>query len=410
MINKDLSIEFCGVKTENPFFLASAPIASNYQMIAKALETGWGGVVFKTVGLFVADEVSPRFDHVKKEGTPFLGFKNLEQISEYPLEKNLEEMNRIKKSFPDKVLIASIMAEEDRDWTKLAKLVTQAGADIIECNFSCPQMTSDKMGADVGQNPDLVKSYTAAVKQGSDLPILAKMTPNLGSMIPPALAAMGGGATGLAAINTIKSITRIDFDNHIPLPIVNGKSAVSGYSGKAVKPIALRFIHELASYPDLKKVPISGIGGIENWQDALEFILLGSSNLQVCTAVMQYGYRIIEDMISGLSHYMEKKGFSKLDQLVGLALDNVVSADKLDRDFIIYPQISKEKCIGCGRCYISCEDGGHQAIIWSKTRRPTVIEDKCVGCHLCSQVCPAEAIGYGEVEFKEGRERKSIII
>ncbi|SNY41339.1 dihydropyrimidine dehydrogenase (NAD+) subunit PreA [Orenia metallireducens] len=410
MINKDLSIEFCGIKTENPFFLASAPIASNYQMIARALEAGWGGAVFKTVGLFVADEVSPRFDHVKKEGTPFLGFKNLEQTSEYPLEKNLEEMSRIKENFPDKVLIASIMAEEEKDWTKLAQLVTQTGVDIIECNFSCPQMTSDKMGADVGQNPELVKAYTAAVKRGTDLPILAKMTPNLGNMISPALAAIDGGATGLAAINTIKSITSIDLANHTPLPIINGQSAVSGYSGKAVKPIALRFIHELASFPDLNKIPISGIGGIENWQDALEFLLLGSSNLQICTAVMQYGYRIVEDMINGLSYYMEEKGFASLDQLVGLALDNIVSADKLDRDFIVYPQVSKEKCIGCGRCYISCEDGGHQAINWSKTRRPTIIKNKCVGCHLCSQVCPAEAIGYGEVEFKAGREQRAIII
>jgi dihydropyrimidine dehydrogenase (NAD+) subunit PreA len=409
MSTKDLSIEFCGVKCENPFFLASAPVAASYDMISRALEAGWAGFVFKTVGFFVADEVSPRFDTLKKEGTPFLGFRNLEQISEKPLEQNLDCMKRIKKDFPNKILIASIMGETEEEWTKLASMVTSAGADIIECNFSCPQMTSDKMGADVGQNPELVKAYTAATKRGTHLPVLAKMTPNLGNMVIPAIASMEGGATGLAAINTIKSITNVNVDTAIAYPAVNGKSSVSGYSGKAVKPIALRFINEIASHPNLKKVPISGIGGIETWQDALEFILLGASNLQVCTAVMQYGYRIVEDMISGLSYYMESKGIDKLEQLVGMALENIVPAENLNRDHIIFPKISDEKCIGCGRCYISCDDGGHQAINWSKVRKPSVMEDKCVGCHLCSQVCPADAIEYGKVQFKEGREIVEII-
>lgn len=400
MLNKDLSIKFCGVKCENPFFLASAPIASNYEMVARSFDAGWGGAVFKTVGFFIPDEVSPRFDQVKMEGTPFVGFKNLEQISEYPLEQNLAAMRKLKEDYPNKVLVASIMAEKEEEWTELAKMVTEAGADIIECNFSCPQMTSDKMGADVGQNPDLVRSYTSAVRKGTHLPVLAKMTPNLGNMVVPAMAAMEGGATGLAAINTIKSLTSINLDNYVSAPEVNGKSAVSGYSGKAVKPIALRFIHELSSYPKLKGTPISGIGGIETWEDALEFILLGSGNIQVGTAVMQYGYRIVEDMISGLSYYMEEKGIDRLSDLIGSALKNIVPADSLDRDFIVLPEISGDKCIGCGRCYISCSDGGHQAIDWNKGRRPSINEDKCVGCHLCSLVCPAQAIGYGTIKSK----------
>jgi dihydropyrimidine dehydrogenase (NAD+) subunit PreA len=400
MENKDLSIEFCGVECENPFFLASAPIANNYEMIARALDAGWGGVVFKTVGFFVADEVSPRFDQIKKEGTPFLGFKNLEQTSEYALEKNLSEMKKIKEDYPNKVLIASIMGQSETEWTELAKLVTAAGADIIECNFSCPQMADNKLGADVGQNPELVKSYIAAVVQGTDLPVLAKMTPNLGSMVPPAVAAMEAGATGLAAINTIKSITSVDIGNLAPAPLIKGKSSVSGYSGKAIKPIALRFIHELASYPKLEGVPISGIGGIESWRDALEFILLGARNLQVGTAVMQYGYRIVEDMISGLSHYLAEQEVDSLEELVGAALENVVPANQLDRDHIVYPQIEQEQCIGCGRCYISCQDGGHQAIGWSKTRTPSIIEDKCVGCHLCAQVCPVGVITEGKIKAK----------
>lgn len=398
---KDLSIEFCGIKCENPFFLSSSVVGNNFEMCAKALEMGWGGVVFKTIGFYVAKEVSPRFDTIGKEGTPFIGFKNLEQISEHSLEENLEWMRQIKEKYPTKILVASIMGRNEQEWIDLAKLVTEIGADIIECNFSCPQMADNTMGSDVGQNPELVKKYCEATRRGTNLPILAKMTPNLGNMEIPAIAAMEGGATGLAAINTIKSITKIDLDSFLSYPIVNGKSSVSGYSGKAVKPIALRFIYDLAKNKILKNVPISGMGGIETWEDAAEFILLGSTNLQVTTAVMQYGYRIIEDLISGLSYYMEDKGFDRLQNMVGLALKNIVPAEELDRSFILYPFFNENKCVGCGRCYISCYDGGHQAIKWeSDNRKPILLEDKCVGCHLCDKVCPVNAISAGKIKYK----------
>ncbi|MDF2504469.1 NAD-dependent dihydropyrimidine dehydrogenase subunit PreA [Clostridium sp.] len=398
---KDLSIEFCGVKCENPFFLSSSVVGNNFEMCAKALEMGWGGVVFKTIGFYVSKEVSPRFDTIGKEGTPFIGFKNLEQISEHSLEENLEWMRQLKEKYPSKILVASIMGQNEQEWTDLAKLVTEIGADIIECNFSCPQMANNDMGSDVGQNPELVKKYCQATRRGTNLPILAKMTPNIGNMEVPAIAAMEGGATGLAAINTIKSITKIDLDSFLSYPIVNGKSSVSGYSGKAVKPIALRFIHDMAKNKTLKGVPISGMGGIETWEDAAEFILLGSTNLQITTAVMQYGYRIIEDLISGLSYYMEEKGFNKLEDMVGLALENIVPAEELDRSFILYPSFDEDKCVGCGRCYISCYDGGHQAIKWdSDIRKPILLEDKCVGCHLCTKVCPVTAISSGKIKYK----------
>jgi dihydropyrimidine dehydrogenase (NAD+) subunit PreA len=412
MKKRDLSIEFCGVKCENPFFLSSSPVGNNYEMCAKALETGWGGIVFKTVGIFIPNEVSPRFCHLEKESTPFVGFKNMEQIAEHPLEYNLEQMRLLKENYPNKVLIASIMGENEEEWTKLAKLVTEAGADIIECNFSCPQMTTSAMGSDVGQNPELVKKYSAAVRKGTHLPVLAKMTPNIGNMEIPAIASIEGGATGLAAINTVKSITGVDFDKLVGLPIVNGKSSISGYSGKAVKPIALRFIAQLAKEPKLKNVPISGIGGIETWEDALEFILLGASNLQVTTAIMQYGYRIVEDMISGISYFMEEKGIDKLEDLVGVALHNMVPAEDLDRGYKVYPNFSDEKCIGCGRCHISCYDGAHQAIDWDEEkRRPSLNKDNCVGCHLCSLVCPVQGcITKGEIEFKEGEKERKIIL
>ncbi|MBN9647560.1 NAD-dependent dihydropyrimidine dehydrogenase subunit PreA [Terrisporobacter sp.] len=410
MFKKDLSIEFCGVKCENPFFLSSSPVDNCYEMCAKALETGWGGVVFKTLGFFIPTDCSPRFDALRKESTEFVGFKNMEQISEHPLEESLEALKMLKTNYPTKVIVASIMGENEKEWEELARLVTEAGADMIECNFSCPQMTSHAMGSDVGQNPELVKTYCEAVARGSKLPILAKMTPNIGDMNIPAIASMEGGAAGISTINTIKSVTGIDFDKMIGLPIVNGKSSISGYSGKAVKPIALRFIQQMRTNEKLKNVPISGIGGIETWKDALEFIVLGASNLQVTTAVMQYGYRIVEDMISGLSYFMEERGIDKLEDLVGIANSNIIPAEDIDRTFVIYPEIDKDKCLGCGRCYVSCFDGGHQAYTYNEeTREISLNKDKCVGCHLCSLVCPVGAIGKGEIMFRDGKEKEIVM-
>lgn len=410
MNTKDLSIEFCGVKCENPFFLSSSPVGSNYEMCSKALESGWGGIVFKTIGYYIADECSPRFDDLKKESTSFVGFKNMEQISDKPLKENLNTIKKLKEDYPNKVIIASIMGENEKEWAELAKYVTEANADIIECNFSCPQMTSGAMGSDVGQNPELVKKYSKAVSEVTDLPVIAKMTPNIGNMEIPAIAAIEGGADALSAINTIKSITEIDLDDFTPLPKVNGKSSISGYSGKAVKPIALRFIAELKQHPELKNIPISGMGGIETWEDAAEFLALGSRNLQMTTSVMQYGYRIVEDLINGLSHYMEEKEFESLDEMVGQAHNNIVPAENLDRAHLVLPDFDEDKCIGCGRCYISCYDGGHQAIEWdSENRKPELDEDECVGCHLCKHVCPVEGcITAGKIKFKEGREKYTV--
>ncbi len=402
-MKKDLSIDFLGVKCENPFFLSSSPVGGNYDMVAKAYEAGWGGVYFKTVGFFIANECSPRFDVTYKESLPWIGLKNMEQISDKPLEKNLEMMSALKKDYPHKIMVASIMGSTVKEWQELAKLVTQAGADLIECNFSCPQMTSSTMGSDVGQSPKLVREYTQAVVSGTTIPVIAKMTPNIGNMEVPAFAAVEGGAHGLSAINTIKSISRINLDHLTAMPVVNGKSSISGYSGVAVKPIALRFVAQLKQHPELKHIPLSGIGGIETWQDAVEFLLLGCQNLQVTTSVMQYGYRIVEDMISGLSYYMDERGYEKLDDFIGLALPNIVPAEGLERNFKIIPKIDEQRCVGCGRCYISCYDGAHQAIDWDEKKRRPVVNENCVGCHLCINVCPVmNCITAGEVKYKNG--------
>lgn len=403
-VKKDLSINYLGVECENPFFLSSSPVGSNYEMVAKSFDAGWGGVFYKTVGIFVADECSPRFDQTNKEGLPWLGFKNMEQISDKPTELNFENMRKLKRAYPEKIMVASIMGSNEQEWKDLAKMAEQAEADLIEGNFSCPQMTSHAMGSDVGSNPELVKKYSEAVTSVTKIPFIAKMTPNITSMEIPAIAAIEGGAASVSAINTVKSITNIDFENMTGMPVVNGKSSISGYSGAAVKPIALRFIAQMLQHEKLKHLEISGIGGIETWRDCAEFLALGCRNLQVTTAIMQYGYRIVEDMACGLMHFMDERGYDKLDDFIGMALPNIIPAEDLNRDFRILPEFDDEKCVGCGRCYVSCYDGGHQAIDWNEETRRPELNDNCVGCHLCLNVCPVqECITPGQLKWKEGR-------
>ncbi len=402
----DLAIDFCGVHCENPFFLSSSVVGSNYDMVAKALTMGWGGVCFKTISLLDIREASPRFAALAKEGRSFVGFKNIEQLSDHTYEENLEFLRRLKRDFPGKVLIASIMGRNEEEWTRLAADMETAGADMIECNFSCPQMVEEGLGAEIGESPELVARYTAAVRKGTRLPVLAKMTPNINHMEIPAKAAVAAGSDGVAAINTIRSIMNIDLDSFLSEPGVNGQSIEGGYSGKAVKPIALRFINEMRKEPALAEVPISGMGGIENWRDATEFLLMGCGNLQITTAVMQYGYRIIDDLKEGLSDYLALRGFTHVRDIVGRALTYIVSAEDLDRNSVQYPRFVRNDCIGCGRCYISCFDGGHQAIRLDTEGKPVLDVHKCVGCHLCILVCPIQAIEPGKRVQKKNKEEK----
>jgi dihydropyrimidine dehydrogenase (NAD+) subunit PreA len=383
-----LGITFCGIECENPFFLASSAVCTNYEMVARAFDAGWAGVFYKTICMQEIKEVSPRFDAMHNNAThgDFYGFRNMEQLSENPVEMDFDILRRLKKDYPTKVVIASIMGQTEEQWIALAKMAEEAGCDAVELNFSCPQMKHEGMGSDVGQSSELVKTYTACVKSSVKIPVIPKMTPNITHIAEPAAACVEAGADAISAINTIKSVT-MTFDSE-----VSGQRTISGYSGRAVRPIALRHILELAQMPE--KTELSGIGGIETWRDALEFIQLGCSNVQVCTAVMQYGYRIIDDLILGLQRYMAKRGVTELQQLVGERLEKFLHPDSLDRDTIIYPKFDKELCIGCGRCEVSCSDGGHQAIFFDhETRRPRLVGTKCVGCHLCRLVCPTGAIG-----------------
>lgn len=389
----DISTSICGVKVENPFFLSSSVVASNYEMCAKAFEMGWGGVAFKTITLFEQHEASPRFSVLKDRTGSFYGFKNIEQLSDHALEENLHIFKDLKNNYPTKVIIASIMGRNDKEWEYLARKCDLAGADVIELNFSCPNMEDDTLGVTIGQDEALIERFTKAARKGTEKPILAKMTPNVMEMVPYAIAAKKGGADGIAAINTIKSITGINIDTLAPEPSVKGRSMLGGYSGKAVKPIALRFIAEMAHDEELKDMHFSAMGGVETWRDALEYILLGASSIQITTAVMQYGYRIVEDLIAGLKGYMEERNITNIGQLCGGALENIVETDEIERDTILLPRFIKDTCIGCGRCYIACYDGGHQAISFDyENRVPHLNGSKCVGCHLCKLVCPTNSI------------------
>ena len=387
-----LGIDFCGIPCENPFFLASSAICTNYEMVARSFEAGWAGVFFKTICLQDINEVSPRFDAMNRAGQhgDFTAFRNMEQLSENPAEEDFATLRRLKQNFPSKVVVASIMGQTEEEWIKLAEMAQQAGVDAVELNFSCPQMRLAGMGSDVGQNSELVLFYTAHVKRAVSIPVIPKMTPNITHIGQPAMAAYFAGADALSAINTIKSVTMTDRG------AVSGMKTVSGLSGRAVKPIALRLILEMTKNPMMKNMQFSGIGGVETWRDALEFIQLGCRNVQVCTAVMQYGYRIIDDLVMGLQHYMLSRGVDSLEALVGEELPHFVRPSDLDRTTVVYPMVDRDKCIGCGRCYISCTDGGHQAITFGDDHRPQINGAKCVGCHLCSLVCPVGAIGHAK--------------
>ena len=390
----DISTDICGVRLENPFLLSSSVVASSYDMCRRAFEAGWAGASFKTICDFPQHEASPRFSALKNHSDAFCGFKNIEQLSPRTVDEDLQIIEKLHREFPSKVLIASIMGRNEDEWTELASKCEKAGASVIECNFSCPNMEADSLGVTIGQSEELTERFTRAARRGTGLPLLAKLTPNITDMVPLALAAKRGGADGIAAINTINSITGVDIDTLVAEPSVRGKSIIGGYSGAAVKPIALRFISELRNNEDLAGMHISGMGGIETWIDALEFILLGAGSVQVTTAVMQYGYRIVEDLISGLSEYMKGRGIASVSDLVGGAAETVVDHRSIERDTIIFPVFDYERCNGCGRCYISCMDGGHQAIkLDPETGKPKLNGKRCVGCHLCRLVCPEMAVG-----------------
>lgn len=388
----DLSINFAGIKAPNPFWLASAPPTNSGYQVMKAFDAGWGGAVWKTMGIPVIN-VSSRYGAVNYRDTRMAGFSNIELISDRPLKDNLNEFEEVKKHFPNHALIASLMVQSRKEWHQIVTDVQNAGADGLELNFGCPHgMCERGMGSAVGQEPEVLQTITSWVREVAKIPVIVKLTPNISDITEPAQAARRGGANAISLINTIQSLIGVDIDHFVTFPVVGTQSTHGGYCGPAVKPIALNMVKNCAKHPGVQ-LPISGIGGIENWRDAVEFILVGASSLQVCTSVMHYGFGIIRELKSGLECYMDEKGFKTINEMVGKALPNITAWEHLNLEYKIVANISDEKCIGCQLCYIACEDGAHQAIELSadiQNRTPKINEDNCVGCNLCSLVCPVE--------------------
>ncbi|MER3631348.1 MAG: NAD-dependent dihydropyrimidine dehydrogenase subunit PreA, partial [Blastocatellia bacterium] len=376
----------------NPFWLASAPPTNMGSMVERAFDAGWGGAVWKTLGEPIVN-VSSRLASIDIGAFRMAGLNNIELITDRPLDVNLREIYECKKKYPDNALIVSLMVESKREaWHEIVKKTQDTGCDGIELNFGCPHGMSERgMGSAMGQVPEYTEMVTSWVKEVARVPVIVKLTPNVASIVPPAKAAMKGGADAVSLINTINSIMGVDLETMIPHPNVNGMSAHGGYCGPAVKPIALNMVSELARDPDFT-VPISGIGGISSWRDAAEFILLGAGSVQVCTAVMHYGYRIVEDLIDGLNNYLDDKGLESVGQLVGRSAERIKDWGDLDLNYVVKAHINEENCIRCNLCYVACEDGAHQSIEFIESngfRYPRVIEEECVGCNLCALVCPS---------------------
>ena len=388
----DLHINFAGIKSPNPFWLASGPPTNSGYQIMKAFDQGWGGAVWKTLGVPVVN-VSSRYGAINHRGNRVVGFNNIELITDRRLCDNLREMEEVKKYFPDHAVIASLMVQTKKEWQQIVIDVQNAGADGIELNFGCPHgMCERGMGSAVGQEPEVLETITRWVMEVAKIPVIVKLTPNISDITEPAQAARRAGANAISLINTIQSLVGVDIDRFVTYPIVENHSSNGGYCGPAVKPIALNMVKNCAQHP-LVQLPISGIGGIENWRDAVEFILLGATSLQVCTAVMHYGFGIIREMTSGLEQYMDSHNFSTIYDFAGKALPNVKHWEELNLKYSVKASIDEEKCIGCQLCYIACEDGAHQAIDLNEDkniRTPRINEENCVGCNLCSLICPVE--------------------
>jgi dihydropyrimidine dehydrogenase (NAD+) subunit PreA len=405
----DLTTLFAGkIRCPNPFWLASGPPSNCGDQVMRAFDAGWGGAVWKTLGEPIVN-VSSRYSSVDWNGQRMMGLNNIELITDRPLETNFREITEVKKRYPKNAVIASLMVDSKREaWHEIVKRSEDAGADGLELNFGCPHGMSERgMGSAVGQVPEYCSMITGWVKEVAQTPVLVKLTPNVTDIRAVARAARSGGADALSAINTINSITGIDLDTFVPSPNVDGRSAHGGYCGPAVKPIALHLVQQIAEVG----LPVSGIGGVSSWRDAAEFILLGCQTIQLCTAPMHYGFRIVEDMIDGLKNWMDEKGFRDIEDFRGRSLPNVKDWKNLNLNYKIVAKIDPEKCIGCDLCYIACMDGAHQCIhIEPRTQKitvtpipkldgpapaapvrvPRVDEAECVGCNLCALVCPVD--------------------
>jgi dihydropyrimidine dehydrogenase (NAD+) subunit PreA len=413
----NLKNSFAGIKSPNPFWLASAPPTDKAYNVERAFKAGWGGVMWKTLGEDgppVVNVNGPRYGAIFAGNRRLIGLNNIELITDRSLQLNLQEIKQVKKNWPDRAVVVSLMVPcEEEAWKTILPVVEETGADGIELNFGCPHGMSERgMGAAVGQVPEYIEMVTRWCKANTNMPVIVKLTPNITDIRYPARAAFKGGADAVSLINTINSIISVDLDIFAPEPTIDGKGTHGGYCGAAVKPIALNMVAEIARDEEMQGLPISGIGGINNWRDAAEFMALGSGNVQVCTAVMNHGFKIVEEMISGLSNWMDEKGYKNIDEFIGKAVPNVTDWQYLNLNHITKAKIDQDLCISCGRCYIACEDTSHQAIMDIKNgeRHFEVKNEECVGCNLCVNVCPIEnciemvALKVGEIDERTGEK------
>ncbi len=411
----DIRSTFVGIRSPNPFWLASAPPTDKEYNVVRAFKAGWGGVVWKTLGLdpHIVNVNGPRYGAVWGADRRLLGLNNIELITDRPLQVNLDEIRRVKRDWPDRAVVVSLMVPcEEACWTDIMRQVEDTGADGVELNFGCPHGMSERgMGSAVGQVPEYIEMVTRWVKASSRMPVIVKLTPNITDIRYPARAAHKGGADAVSLINTVSSITSVDLDSFSPEPSIDGKGSHGGYCGPAVKPIALNMVADIARDPETRGLPISGIGGITTWRDAAEFMALGAGNVQVCTAAMTYGFKIVQEMIAGLENWMDEKGHADLAAFTGRAVPNVTDWQYLNLNYVTKAHIDQDACIKCGRCHIACEDTSHQAITSTVdgVRRFEVIEEECVGCNLCVNVCPVEGcismvpLAAGAIDRRTGR-------
>jgi dihydropyrimidine dehydrogenase (NAD+) subunit PreA len=393
----DLRSNFIGIKSPNPFWLASAPPTDKEYNVVRAFKAGWGGVVWKTLGEEgppIVNVNGPRYGAIHGADRRLLGLNNIELITDRPLEVNLQEIKKVKREWPDRAMIVSIMVPcTEESWKAILPKVEETGADGIELNFGCPHGMSERgMGSAVGQVPEYIEMVARWCKQYTRMPVIVKLTPNITDIRYPARAALKGGADAVSLINTISSIVSVDLDNFAPMPTIDGKGSHGGYCGPAVKPIALNMVAEIARDAETRGLPISAIGGITTWRDAAEFIAMSAGTVQVCTAAMTYGFRIVEEMKTGLARWMDEKGYDTIEDFRGLAVPNVTDWQYLNLNYVTKAHIDQDLCIKCGRCYAACEDTSHQAIMKEKDgkRHFEVIDAECVACNLCVEVCPVD--------------------
>ncbi|MYD71675.1 MAG: NAD-dependent dihydropyrimidine dehydrogenase subunit PreA [Acidobacteria bacterium] len=409
-----LATDFLGIRSPNPFWLASGPPTDKEYNVRRAFEAGWGGVVWKTLGDVGPQAVNvngPRYGAVWGADRRLLGLNNIELITDRPLELNLREIKAIKCDYPDRAVIVSLMVPcEEHAWQRILGHVEETGADGVELNFGCPHGMSERgMGSAVGQVPEYIEMVTRWVKAATRMPVIVKLTPNVADIRRAARAAKAGGADAVSLINTVNSITSVNLDTFSPEPSIDGKGSHGGYAGQAIKPIGLHMVAEVARDSETAGLPISGIGGITTWRDAAEYIALGCGTVQVCTAAMAYGFRIVQEMISGLELWMDDKGYSRLSDFEGRAARNVVDWQYLNLNYVAKANIHQEHCIQCGRCYAACEDTSHQSIAIRDGRLFEVIDEECVACNLCVIVCPVEgcismdALPVGSVDTRTGQ-------